>query len=142
MIRPATAADLPQLIALGERFIRDTGYSARLRANPVQMAKTVGWLLDGEDRVILVAEHAGTLVGMIGLGSFPDPFSGDLVASELFWYSESPGAGVRLLKRAEAWARCIGAVRLQMVAPTDGVASMYERLGYELTERAYMRSVS
>lgn len=139
MIRPALPDDLPHLVSMGLRFVQDTCYKAHLKPDPAQMEKTARWLM--EHGALFVAEHAGTPVGMIGVVALPDPFSGDLIASEMFWWSDLPGTGVRLLKVAEAWAKEIGATRLQMVAPNDTVANLYDRLGYRMTERAYMVSL-
>lgn len=128
---------------MGERFLTQTVYRGRVTVNPEQMAKLVAQLLDGETGVIFVSEHEGDVVGMIGLLAFLHPIAGELSVSEVFWWVEPEhrGGGVRLLKRAEAWAREIGAVKLFMVAPTAEVGQLYERLGYASLETCYERAL-
>lgn len=144
MIRPAVASDIPRLVEMGLHFIRSTSYAQTLRENPAQMAKTATSVIAAQNGVVLVAEDSSGLVGMIGLMAFPHHLSGDLVAGELFWWQEpsARGAGVRLLKAAEAWAREQGALMLHMIAPTGQVGRVYQRLGYQSCEIAYQKELS
>lgn len=87
--------------------------------------------------------------GAIGGVIYPDFPTGDLIASELFWYvmPESRGvAGVRLLKEFEKEARIRGAKRLTMMhldgPRTAGIARLYERLGYCQREQIYAKVLS
>jgi GNAT superfamily N-acetyltransferase len=129
---------------MGERFLTETVYRGRVAVNPAQMTTLVDGLIAGENGEIFVAEQAGELVGMIGLLVFQHPIAGERTVSELFWWVEPEhrGGGVRLLKRAEQWAREQGAVKLFMVAPTAAVGTLYERLGYEYLEAAYQKAVA
>ena len=142
MIRPALASDLDAIVAMGARFITETPYRW-IALNPAQLRETAGWLLSSPDRVILVSERGGALVGMIGLACYPHPFSGERIAGELFWWVEPEhrGGGVRLLKAAEVWAKAAGARRLQMVAPSPAVADMYRRLGFAEVEQNFDREL-
>ena len=94
----------------------------------------------------IVLETGGRVVGMIGLAVLPHFMSGELVASELFWWVEPEArrgtGGVRLLRRAESWARSTQAVRMQMIAPTAHVAKFYQALGYVPMEVAYQGSLA
>ena len=73
---------------------------------------------------------------------FEHPISGKKTASEVAWWvdpSARGSIGIALLRRAEAWAKTTGAVRMQMVAPNERVGEFYRRVGYEKAETAWSR---
>jgi GNAT superfamily N-acetyltransferase len=143
MIRLATNADVPRLVEMGRRFISSTNYQSLLPVNPTQMSDFARRLI--EARGVLVCERDGAVVGMIGLAFFPHFISGEMVAAEVFWWLEPEyrggTEGIRLLRAAESQARARGAVKLQMIAPSDEVSAMYQRMGYAFVEAAYQRSL-
>ena len=106
LVRPATVEDLPVLVAMGTEFLTTTGYAAHLTPNSKAMWRTGYQVLDAGG--LFVGEQDGTVAGMIGLICYPHPWSGETVATELFWFTR-PAArgrlGVQLLRRAEGWAR-------------------------------------
>lgn len=129
---------------MGEQLVT-TAYRGRVLVNPAAMARTVAMLLQTEaGGVFVIARADGVLVGMIGLLLFENPITGEATASELFWWvdPECRGQGVRLLKRAEAWAKASGAEQLHMVAPTAAVGELYDRLGYEFLEATYRKALT
>lgn len=139
VIREAATDDVDRLVAMGRRFRDDTVYASRVRENVEQMAALTHRLIADENGLLLVVERAGTVVGMIGALLFPHHMSGDLTAGELFFWMEPEhrGYGVRLLVRAERWARERGATTMQMIAPSEEVGILYRRLGYSPLEVAY-----
>lgn len=144
MIRDARHADTPALIAMGQRFLRETVYRGRITENPAQMGALVQMLIDSPTGALFVSERDGIVTGMIGLLLYTQPLSGEPMASELFWWVEPEhrGHGVRLMKQAEAWARAQGATALQMIAPTSEVEQLYQRLGYDRIEVAYQKALA
>lgn len=146
MIRDATPDDIPRLVEMGERFLTETVYRGRVTVNPVAMARTVGLLLASEVGAVFVSEQHGTVVGMIGLLLFEHPITGELTASELFWWMDDRHRGgpdaIRLLRRGERWARELGAAKMHMIAPVgSGVGRLYQRCGYEELETAWQRDL-
>jgi Acetyltransferase (GNAT) family len=139
MIREAALADLADLVAMGQTFLRASPYASVLPENPTQIAALFTTLIEQDHGVMLVADHDGVLTGMIGIVVLPHHFSAEPMAMEACWWSTTPGDGVRLLKASERWARARGAVAMQMVAPTERVGALYARLGYGLIEYAYVR---
>lgn len=137
-IRPAGAADVPAIVAMGQRFLREV-YAGCLEESPPHLQAFAERLVAQEDTALLVATLGGRPVGMIAAYLYEHPFSGDRVCSELVWWVEPEhrGQGVRLLRAAEAWGRAKGAHRMHMIAPSEPVATLYERLGYRLLERTY-----
>lgn len=139
-IREAREADIPQLVEMGLRFISEGPYREKIKQNPERLSSLTEMLITNSDGKIFVLERGSKLTGMIGLLVYLHPMSGEWVAGELAWWVEpnSRGSsGVRLLKRAERWAREAGAEILQMIAPSEHVASFYVRMGYEHIEDIY-----
>lgn len=141
MIRAAVEADIPRMVEMGLRFHRESSYKETLAANPEQMRTLCVQLLSGHG--LLVSERDGELVGMIGFFISPHFISGESAATECFWWVEPEyrGEGIRLMREAEKFARSSGATKMMMIAPTDQVANVYERLGYDFVEYAYQKSL-
>lgn len=146
LIREATAADVPAIVAMGLRFLASAPYGGKLTPDPVVMAAFTTRLIDAPEAAWFVVERDGALIGMLALFLYAHPFSGQRVANELCWWMEPAHRGarvaLRLLAQGEAWARAHGAELLQMIAPTDHVAHFYERTGFERTEVHYQRVIA
>ncbi len=106
-------------------------------------------ILAAEIGVIFVAEDDGEIIGAIGAMSHPDPYSGELVVQEFFWFVR-PGhrgsAGLRLYEALEFWARQKGAKVMRMVHLMDSMpeklSRVYKRLGYEQVEILYSKDLA
>lgn len=146
-IRDAVIADVPRLVEMGQRFLATSPYRGQIAENPAQFGIVATRCITDPDGTMLVAEMGGIVVGMIALFVFAHPLSAQRTAGELCWWvePEARGAGVRLMKAAEVWARAHGAETLQMIAPMESdeakppVATVYERAGYRLAELAYVK---
>lgn len=143
MIRRATLADMPRLIEMGQRFASSSEYAGRVEVDPERVAYSVAGMLDNPMAVVLVSGSDATITGMLLAVLYEHPFSGKLTGSELAWWvePEARGDGIRLLRAVETWAKDAGATRMQMVAPNERVAALYERLGYSALETAFQRSL-
>jgi len=141
MIRPATVEDVPRLVELGRAFLRTPPYAGLFADAPDVLATLIQTLITGPASTVLVIDQADLVVGAIGLLVAPHFASGEALASEVFWYMDPQyrGAGVRLLRAGEHWAAASGAVGVAMVAPDDRLGAVYERWGYQLMERSYLR---
>jgi GNAT superfamily N-acetyltransferase len=141
VIRPATLADVPRLVAMGLRFRRESPYAALFAENVDQLTDLAERLVTGEASTMLVEARGGAVLGMIGLTVYPESFSGVPVCGEVaFWVEpEARGAGVGLVRAAEAWAQAHGCQVLHLGAPDARVETFYERLGYVPVERSYHR---
>lgn len=140
MIRSALLADVPRLVEMGTHFLRASPYAAHIAENAQQMDALATQMVTTDGMTVLVAE-TDRIVGMLGLVASPNFLSGELTAGEVFWWMEpdARGAGVRLLKAGEQWARDRGAVSLQMIAPDAHVEQFYQRVGYVPIERTFIR---
>ncbi len=144
-IRDAVIGDVPRIVEMGQHFLRASRYADQITENPAQFGKMATTCIESPDGVVLLAEaRSGHVVGMLGLLIFAHPLSGQRTAGEICWWVEpsARGTGVQLLKAAEGWATTHGAETLQMVAPTDQVATIYERYGYTLSEVAYVKALT
>lgn len=147
MIRDAILKDVPELVALGQRFLAESSYAGVLRENPEQMADTAQRLIEQEDGAVLVAEDwRGRIAGTIGLFRFAHHFSGSVTVGEVFFFVEPESRGligVRLLKAAQQWAQASGAQSFQVVAPEGAtrVEALYRALQFQPLERAFYVSL-
>ena len=141
-IREATEVDVPAVVGMAMAFI-DAVYAGRLAKNPEQCAVFARSLIANDDAVLLIADR-GDPVGMFGMMVYLHPMSGERIAAELAWWvnPDARGVGLRLLHRGEVWARAKGAAVLQMIAPSDDVAQLYERLGFDRIETSYQRRLT
>ena len=143
-LREAALEDLPAVVAMGQQFLQSTSYRDLISENPVQMTAMATLLIDSSTGLLLVAEQADELLGMIGMLVMDHPLSGERIASELFWWVDPVhrgSLGMRLLKQAEDWARAQGVVTIMLAAPDAAVGRIYERLGYRQVELAYARNL-
>ncbi len=143
MIREASEGDVPRLVELGLRFMHESAYGQHLSINRQAQAELARSLIEAPHGLVLVDEQDDEVVGMIGVIATRHPHSGDPVMSELFWYvlPRARGTGVKLLLRAEAWGRQNGITKSLVVSPSDAVAALYERLGYEPLERQFIKTL-
>lgn len=142
-IRRAGPDDLARIVEMGHRFLASV-YAGRIGPpDPDRLAALAAWLLEDEQRALFVSESEAGLTGMIGLFLHPHAFTGELTATEMFWWvePEARGHGLRLLQAAEAWARTAGAALLQMVAPDDAIERLYVRLGFQKVETSYRKEL-
>ncbi len=143
MIRAAAPADIPRLVELGVRFMRESRYGQHLAVNPEAMEHLAAGLIEAPHGLVLVDEAHGEITGMIGVIATHHPHSGDPVMSELFWYVKprARGGGVRLLLAAEDWARAGGITKSIVVSPNKTVSALYERLGYAPLEQQFIKDL-
>jgi GNAT superfamily N-acetyltransferase len=141
-IRDAVLADVPEIVAMGQHFIATTAYQGRITGDPAQMAALVTRLIAEEDGIVLVAQGAYGLVGMIGALIYPHPITGERVCAEFFWWVDATARGrlgIQLLARLEAWARAQGAKAILMIAPSAPIARIYQARGYTPLEAVFER---
>lgn len=114
--------------------------------NPEAFERLWRPLLDANLGVLLVSEVAGKINGLFGGVIHEDPYSGDLIATEQFWFvtPEARGSiGIRLLNSFEMEAARRGAKRILMIhlnnLTPESLRKLYERRGYRSIEQTYER---
>jgi GNAT superfamily N-acetyltransferase len=143
-IRPATARDLPELLALGRRFHAESVYHS-LPFDEPRVARRIGDYLESSVRCLFVATHEDRLVGM--LGGFLDRyfFCDAKLAYDAFFYIVPPHRDGRLaaalVERLRAWAEAAGAHELCFGVSSgindQRVGRYYEHLGFQRAGALY-----
>lgn len=145
VIRAATPADVPAMVAMGHKFHLHAGI-AEAPFDGDSFAATLTHGLTAANQAYFVAEQDGEIVGMTGGVSYPAYFNhGCKSAQEMFWWCESPGAGRGLYAALEAWAREQGCKTITMIALDDASAArmdrIYKRMGYRPSEHCYIKGL-
>lgn len=144
-IRRASIEDVPTLVAMFTQFVATSRYAQYIGNDARWSERAIAAMIARDDCAIYVAERDGAVIGMLGVSVFTQPFSGECVATEHFWWLDEAhrGRGPWLLRRAERWARECGATRITMMAPADKprVAEIYRRMGYAEVEHIYQRDL-
>lgn len=105
-------------------------------------------LMDLGAGAIFAADSDGEIVGAIGGLAHREIYGDRIIAEEFFWFvrPEFRGAGVRLYRRFEQWAREQGAREIQMVHLFDSmpekVAKFYLHSGFEPVEMRYVKALA
>lgn len=144
MIRKGVISDFPQFWELGQRLLAQTPY-AELEIDRASVSKTFGHCVNSALGCCFVAEHGGTLRGII-LGVAQDLWwSRSRSASDLIFYAEVPGDGARLLKAFEEWAWKVPRMGDVTVAQSSGIDvdrmdALYRRRGFRRVGAVYTKT--
>ena len=102
-------------------------------------------LINMDIGLILGLKQSEKIVGGIGLVFAPALEDGVGTCTEAFWYVDenNRGGGIKLLKKAEAYAKARGCARMMMIhlkhSMPEKLKSLYERMGYSEVETSYMK---
>lgn len=140
-IRQATLPDLPRLRVCAQDF---AAASRHIRGFDMDrfIAVWTGLLESGAGVIFLLADDQGEIAGMLGGVAYPDIYSGEMIASEFFWFVREQYRGgtgsVRLYREFEDWARARGCTQIRMIHLSDSMPEkldkFYRRLGFEPIE--------
>lgn len=149
-VRDATPDDAPALMRLARAF-----YDAALAGGGIPFdarSAARNFVAMMGQRLLIVAEVDGALVGVVGGASGPylcnDAYH---VGSEVLWWVDPPyrktGAGLALLDAIEERARELGLAKWTMMdlvreGSDDRARKIYELRGYQLRERAYQKDLA
>jgi len=143
-IREAVEADIPRIVEMGSRSLREGPYKDELD-NPERTAETALKVIREARGKILLAEEQGKVTGLLGFIIYSHFFTGKNTAIELMWYVEpefrQTWTAIMLLRAAQRIAKDMGALKMQFTAPTEEVGRAYEALGYSKLEVAYQRTL-
>lgn len=132
MIRPATAADIPELARLGKAWHAASHWPEFVPYDEGDLALTLGAILSSDDAFLLVSEKDG-LCGAICVQFVRMYFNSRAkFANEFFWFSNDPRLGLKLLREAErvAFERGAACFILGNQTNDERIAGIYTRLGY------------
>jgi GNAT superfamily N-acetyltransferase len=146
LIRAAITSDIPRIVELGSRSLKDGPYASMLKDTPEHSAALALDVIRGANGKILLYENDnGKVAGLLGFIIFPHYFTQEPTATEVMWYVEpeerKEGGAIKLLWEAEKQAKEMGATRMGFTAPTAEVGKLYERFGYKQVEVTYMKEL-
>lgn len=142
-LRKATLDDIPQMVAMGSRFIAQTAYAGMVADNPEAQWKLGKTLIEGGRSNIFISERDGRITGMLGAVVFENHIDGAWTIGEVFWWADPDvrGDGMRLYHAAEQWGIEMGCDKIQMFSPDERTAHLYARLGFAPLERTFQRDL-
>lgn len=131
-----------EAIPMGERFFNLSGEVGVFSPEAFMLFWERQYLND--TGALLVDETANGFTSALGLIFYNEPWTGDLVASEVCWYSEGSG-GVRLFKFAEQLAKACGAKVLYMQhlnnEDSQRASKLYTKNGFKLGYMRYLKEL-
>ena len=135
--------DLPELLSVAEEFWKDSGTGVDFEEG--QCRKSFETMQ--RFGFVFVSESEGVLTGFISCLEAPMLASSKTVCAESAWYVKpayrATGAGLKLMKAAEAEAKARGCHILSMTymetSMPKGVKTLYEKSGLELQETTHRK---
>lgn len=147
VVRRAAVDDVPAMVLIGRRFLAESGFEKRgIFGNPHKLHASLEHSIGDDSYGVFVADHGGVIVGVASAIKFTTYFSDTPISLELFWWvapeHRGGSAALRMMQAMEDWAWSVGCATFSMVdiVAIDGPAtSIYERRGFELVERTWMK---
>lgn len=81
---------------------------------------TIKFLVTQPTSIVIIERTGVAVTGVIGLIVAPHYFSTAIVASKLFWFSNSKRTAVKLLHLGRNWAKSKGATKFTVSTPCRG----------------------
>lgn len=138
-IKIATEADLEVLMKLARHFVKASPYTDLCDDDTIRTVITNLVNMDKHEAVILMYDEVAFLAGI----KTKFMFGTSSIASEICWWVEPDhrhqNIGMKLLKEFELWAKLAGCASVYMVSLDEEVGKFYEKNGYVLQERNYMK---
>ena len=148
IIRKATIDDLDQIVEMANRFIAFAPHLSLIKHSADDIVNTVKSVL--ESGIIFVIDVDGKAVGVLAAMMTSVWYSPSTkLAAEIMWWvnEEHRGtiASIKLLRTYEKWALDNGANLIAMsdlvIEGQEPVGTTLNRLGYEMSERTYIKGV-
>ena len=146
MIRPATIADLPQIIDLSVESVSRDPLPVQIdRVAMVVMGKQ---LIGNPSHFVWVAVVDGRVTACVAAMVQPGFWFRKLQASVILFYAREPGAGALLLRRFSRWVKSRSGIKLAVFECEPNVdpriLALLERLGFARRSQnlTYVRSAT
>lgn len=148
MIRLAETKDVPAIVAMGSRSLREGAYHGVIADSPEVTGELAKRLLFMDNARILVIEVDEELLGLFAFLLIPHYYSGEKCGTEIMWYVDPRARaghsyGLELLWAAEKMAKDWGAVKFQLTAPSEEMCAAFSKLrGYTKVETSFQRDIT
>lgn len=140
-VRPATADDVPAMVALLAMLF---AIEADFAIDPAAQARGLALLFGHEDAAVLVADADGAVVGMctvqLGVSTARGGLSAGIEDVVVMERCRGQGIGRQLIAAAERWARERGALRIALLADETNAPALdfYGHLGFTRTRLVWL----
>jgi GNAT superfamily N-acetyltransferase len=144
-IKQASVEDLWSLVPLAEMFRLETDNAKHFDSE--RFVSFWDSMLESGVGVIFILQDEDGPSGAIGGVKYPEPYSGDLIATEFFWYCKPSkrGDGLWLYGEFEEWARREGCTEIRMVHLSDSMPErlrkVYRHWGFSEIETHYAKEL-
>ncbi len=144
-VRIAEVADLPRIEPCATEFYAKSAFLKTLKMD--LFCEKWAAMIEAGMGVIFLLEVGGHVEGIFGGVQFPDLYSGELIATEFFWYVREGhrGAGMKLFRAFERWAVERHCTQIRMVHLMDSMPEKLERvyrgLGFIPAEIHYVKDL-
>ena len=152
IIREATLDDCEAVARLGAEFIGKLKMPRVGYVDAVKLEASFQAIHTNPNGVMLVAEADSEVVGFLGGVAVPLWFDAlDWTAAELAWWIDPEHRGgstaARLVRAFEQWAKDRGLARVvlsdvEFEDTAQPAGALIERLGYTMTERAFVKAIT
>jgi len=151
IVRNATEADLPEYVKLAQAFHTASPMHGSISFDVLGYSEFYLSSLQNDSIGIWLAEIENNIVGICGAIAYPLYFNPlALVVQELWWWltpaSRGSGAGGKMFKQIEQWAKDKDASALFMIALEDNRAkkmeNLYIRAGFKPMERTFIKEAT
>ena len=141
-IKIATIEDVDEIMEMSKQFLSTTGYTEYSDEQTIR--NLINTVITGQQNEMIILLIPGT--GFIAGQSSPFAFGSHFLASEIAWWvnedKRKSGAGTELIDAFEYWAKHVaGCTIITLTSLDDEVGKLYEKKGYKLYERAYMKEL-
>lgn len=142
MIKIATIEDLPEVLDMAMKFMSLTGYTKY--SDEQTISNLIETIVTGPQNTMIILLIPG--VGFLAGQASPFVFGRGSIASEIAWWineeKRNSGIGAELVEAFEYWAKNVaGCTIITLTSLDDSVGKFYEKKGYTLYERAYMKEL-
>lgn len=136
----ATIDDVQEILEMSMNFMKETEYSEFSSEDSIR-SFIEGMVTAPQHACIILLEPG---VGFLAGHAVPFPFGPHILASEIAWWVNPEHRGKKVgsdfLAAFEYWAKeKAGCTMVSMVCLDDSVSKYYDKQGYKLYERAYMK---
>jgi GNAT superfamily N-acetyltransferase len=144
-IRKATKEDVLDIVLLTKQFLREFKPPIKLDSN--HFVTNLNNVIESPEYFFYVSEHESEVVGYLSGAKNYTMFSSQPMAIEIGWFMspEYRGSkdGIKLLSKFEEWAKENECEVISMgdLAKVQDLGSLYNRRGFELYERTYIKEI-
>ena len=138
-VRDARISDMDCLIEMGRRFHGKTIHGQRVKFDKGSFRDLCYGLICSDDSDLIVTDDCSAMAALMTFPSMANDSA--LVSTEMWLWSDTPGHGLKLLKRLEELSRERGAVSMALTSQNNlrDVSPLYKRMGFTPAETIFVK---